>query len=176
MTFNFLVFYNIVSVLQCPLNGSKIWIAEPFFKNMSQIGFFVKSTEDIGYNYMSLTSIIHEDVHSIERRSFLWDCVWFFWEDTCTYLSVYFFIWVYIDSTACVDLVYFCLFDMKNYLMACMKPTLHICNIHQCTIENNVCVYSCNPPGLPPSWQLSVWEKAFAGDVMFLKCCTLYAR
>lgn len=74
------------------------------------------------------------------------------------YLSVYFFI-VYIDSTACVDLVYFCLFDMINDLMACMKPTLHICNIHQCTIENNVCVSSCYPLGLPPSWQLRCMRK-----------------
>lgn len=90
-----------------------------------------------------------------------------FWEDKCTYLSVYFFILLYIDSTACVDLIYFRLFDMEHVLMACMKPTLHICNIHQCIIEDNVCVYSCDPPGLPPSWQLSVWEKAFAGDVIF---------
>lgn len=51
--------------------------------------------------------------------------------------------------------------------MACMKPILHICNMHQCTIEDNVCVYSCNPPGLPMSWQLSVKEKAFVGDVIF---------
>lgn len=147
--------------------GVKSELESHFLKICRGLDSLWKSTEDIGCNYMSLTLIIHEDVHSIERRPFLWDCVWFFWEDTCTYLSVYFFIWVYIDSTACVDLVYFCLFDMKNDLMACMKPTLHICNIHQCTIENNVCVYSCNPPGLPPSWQLSVWEKAFAGHVMF---------
>lgn len=63
---------------------------------------------------------------------------------------------MYIDSTACVDLMDFCLFDMKNVLIACMKPTLHICNIHQCIIEDNVHVDSCNPPGVPPSWQLSV--------------------
>lgn len=32
-------------------------------------------------------------------------------------LSVYFFILLYIDSTACVGLVYFCLiFDMKMFL------------------------------------------------------------
>lgn len=37
------------------------------------------------------------------------------------YLWVYFFIFLYIDSTACVDLMYFCLFDMKNVPMACIK-------------------------------------------------------
>lgn len=67
---------------------------------------------------------------------------------------LFFYILLYIDSTACVDLMYFCLFDMKNVPMARMKPTLHICNICRCIIESNVCVYSCNPPGLPSSWQL----------------------
>lgn len=54
----------------------------------------------------------------------------------------------------------------KNVLMACMKPSLHICNIHQCIIEDNVCVYSCDPAGLPQSWQLSVRQEAFVGDVI----------
>lgn len=56
----------------------------------------MKSTEDLGYNHMCLTLIIY--VHSVE----------------CTSLPVYFFILLYIDATACVDLVYFCLFDMKK--------------------------------------------------------------
>lgn len=42
----------------------------------------------------------------------------------CMYSLIYFFILLYIDSTACVDLMYFCLFDMKNVLMACIKKKL----------------------------------------------------
>lgn len=107
---------------------------------------------------MSLTLITWEDVHSVERRS-LCGTVCGFWTDMCMYLCVYFFILLYIDSTACVELMYSCLFDMKKmFLWLVWKSTLHICNIYQCIIERNVCVYSCYPPGLPPSWQL-VYEK-----------------
>lgn len=74
----------------------------------------------------------------LKRQSLFWDCVAF--EGYLYVFVCLFFILLYIDSTACVDLVYFSLFDMKNVLMACMKPTLHICNIHQCIIEDNVCV------------------------------------
>lgn len=63
------------------------------------------------------------------------------------------FILLYIVSTACVDLLYFCFFDMKNVLMDCMK-LLHICNICQCIVESNLCVCLSNPPGLPRSRQL----------------------
>lgn len=107
----------------------------------------------MGYNYMSLTLIIHEDVHYAEKRSLLWDCACFF-EKIHVPICLFIFLYYCTYSTACVDLMHFCLFDMKNVLMACIKPTLHICNIRQCKIED--CVYSCNPPGLPPSWQLSV--------------------
>ena len=34
-------------------------------------------------------------------------------------------------------------------------------------------MYSCNPPGLPPSWQLSVWEKGLCWRCHFWECCTL---
>lgn len=77
----------------------------------------------------------------------------------CRFLTRYmyvfvclFFILLYINSKACVDIVYICLFDMKNNLMARLKSTLHICNMHRCTIEDSVCVCSCCPPGLPPSY------------------------
>lgn len=65
-------------------------------------------------------------------------------KDTCLYLCL-FFILLYIRSTACVDTIVFCLFDIQKSILT----TFHICNIRQCTIDSDdVSVYSCNLPGL----------------------------
>lgn len=111
---------------------------------MPTAGFFVKSTEAAGdhnlcYTIIPITIIIstHLGVCVLwkEKKSFLWDVLSFFWQDTRTYLSVYFFILLYINAKACVDIVYICLFDMKNNVMARSKSTLHTCTMHRCIIE-----------------------------------------
>lgn len=155
------VFYNIVCYMVTEYD-----LQSRFLK--SQIGFLKKkSTGDLRGLRLSRTPIIHKDVHSFERRSFLWDCVWFLRWHVYVFVRLFFYMTVHRLYCMCRPCVFLFIWYEKNYLIACMKWILHVCNIHQCIIEDSVCVYSCNPPGLPPPWQLRVWEKAFAGGVIF---------
>lgn len=88
----------------------------------------------------------------------------------CLFLTRYmyvivclFFILLYINSKACVDIVYICWFDMKNNVMDWWKSTWHTCTMCRCTIEESghVLVFSTRP-----TWQLSGREKASVGDVV----------
>lgn len=81
------------------------------------------------------------------------------WEDTCfVFLSVYFFIYVHSLYSMCRPHVFLSIWYENLFLYGLYETTLHICNIRHCIIEDN-CLCYVNPPGLPPSWQLSVWKE-----------------
>lgn len=92
-------------------------------------------------------------------------------------LFTFFIIYLYIDSTACVDRVYFCSFDLKRLFYGlCENDFTYL--YHTCIIgENDVGVYPCYPPGLSQPWQLSVRRRGKKGLCLrycdIFECCTL---
>lgn len=111
-------FFNVLQCCVCfaMLNGGKIWsgfgIAGFLFEFVAD-GILCEiyrrfRLQSHVFNTNNLCAFCRKEIFF--KIFFVWD----FLKDPCTSLPVYFFILLYIDATACVDLVYFCLFDMKK--------------------------------------------------------------
>lgn len=121
----------------------------------------------------SLTLIIH----------ILLECVRFLRIYSSLYVLVCLFFYMIVHSlySMCrIVFVYLIYIWLKKSSYGLYEtPSLHICNICRCIIEDSVracaCVFSRDPPGLPQWWQLSVrGGEAFVGDVILYECCALF--
>lgn len=107
----------------CLLNGSKIWISEPFFFFKWQIGFNTNNPWKCAFYWKQ---ILYVGLYVVCLRIYMYVFVCLFF-----YMSVY---RLYSMCRSCVFL--FIWYEKWSYGL---YETLHICNIHQCTIENDLC-------------------------------------